>query len=112
MNNEIKEILEQLKWYKKIGKKDIMFPEHLLTNKKAFLLLDYITNLHNENERIEKEYKSKVNEIGKLISIIYKAIKYIKANCSYDEDTNMCCDDLFCGDADELINILEEINER
>ena len=40
-----------------------------------------------------------------------KTIEYIKANCSYDEDTNMCCDDLFCGDVDDLLNILQNGSE-
>lgn len=54
MNDEnIKEILKQLEWYRKIGKKDVYYPECVLPNKKAFILLDYITNLQQENERLK-----------------------------------------------------------
>lgn len=55
MNDEIKEILEQLEWYRKIGKKDVYYPECVLPNKKAFILLDYITNLQQENEYLKKQ---------------------------------------------------------
>ena len=48
MNDEIKEILEQLEWYRKIGKKDVYYPECVLPNKKAFILLDYIINLQQD----------------------------------------------------------------
>jgi hypothetical protein len=87
---------------------------------------DYITNLQRENERLkmyndmlrkdidsflkdrekaEKEYKSKVDDIGKLTSNIYKAIKYINEN---DKFSNIAGCYEFYGDPDELINILED----
>jgi len=44
------------------------------------ILRNYITNLQEENERLEKEYKSKVDDIGKLTSRIYKAIEYYKTH--------------------------------
>ena len=56
MKEEIKEILEQLEWYRKIGKKNICYPECVLPNKKAFILLDYITSLQEENERLKNGY--------------------------------------------------------
>lgn len=74
--------------------------------------LDFIGEQNKYIDKLEKGYKNKVDEIGKLTSRIYKAIEYIKANCSYDEDTNMCCDDLFCGDVDNLLNILQNGSEN
>ena len=70
MNDEIKEILEQLEWYRKIGKKDVYYPECVLPNKKAFILLDYITNLQQENEELKKKldrryYKNEYERIKK-----------------------------------------------
>lgn len=87
MKDEIKEILEQLEWYRKIGKKDVFYPEYVLSNKKAFMLLDYITNLQktqetlikNDNEIItnlqeENEYNNYCNEElrKKITNLEYK----------------------------------------
>lgn len=41
---------------------------------------DKIKELQQEKEKLEKEYKSKVDDIGKLTSIIYKARKMIFDN--------------------------------
>jgi len=70
-------------------------------------VLDYITNLKQENERIEKEYKSKVDEIGKLISRIYKAIEYIKNSLiPYGDEWHW--DDAYIRDyVVELLNLLQ-----
>lgn len=65
MNDEIKEILEQLEWYRKIGKKDVYYPECVLPNKKAFLLLDYITNLQ---QRIDNAIEYCDKEIRNIIA--------------------------------------------
>ena len=104
MNNDIKEILEQLEWYRKIGKKDVFYPEYVLSNKKAFMLLDYINNLQEENERLkelcdkyEEEHNTTFNYWKQLIKEDYKsrcekAIEYIKDNLYYcvdNDDTNL-----------------------
>ena len=84
MNKEIKEILEELKWYRKIGKKDIYYPEYVLSNKKSFILLDYITNLQKKSEILEKnnklliQQKSRMyNDLDQITDRIDKAIEYI-----------------------------------
>lgn len=66
MDDEIKEILEQLEWYRKIGKKDLYYPERVLTNKKAFLLLDYITNLQQENETLHENNQNMQEEMARV----------------------------------------------
>ena len=97
MNREIKEILEQLEWYRKIGKKDVFYPEYVLSNKKAFMLLDCIINLQKENERLINENETIKNVRYMIDETIYKsridkAIEYIKDNLYYcvdNDDTNL-----------------------
>ena len=76
MKNEIKEILESLD---KISKAEY-YPEDLLTYKECHLLLDYITNLQEEN----KKFKNWINVLNKnnhnYKSRIDKAIEYIENN--------------------------------
>lgn len=90
-------------------------------------LLDYITNLQQENERLEKqleylrtdEYLNQVkwernfNETmnKELKSRIEKAVEYLKGNACYTE-SNIFVDDLCCDECMELLNILNgESNE-
>ena len=77
MNDEIKEILKEIECYKN---EELCLI--LLSQKENNALLDYISNL----QQIEKEYKSKVDDIGKLTSRIYKTIEYIQEN--YNELTD------------------------
>ena len=65
MNDEIKEILESLD---KIAKAEY-YPEDLLTYKECQLLLDYITNLQEENQRLKNlcdKYEEEHNTTFKL----------------------------------------------
>ena len=69
MNNEIKEILREAKEFQYID----------LNIEETDLLLDYITNLQEENERLKEENKhifSKVNDDKLLIS---NAMNYAEA---------------------------------
>ena len=126
MNDEIKEILEQLEWYRKIGKKDVYYPEYVLPNKKAFILLDYITNLQRDNEmyaQLKDEYEEEIKELQQEIERqskaqvilddmladynyrINKAIEYIK-NCEIvDKDKKYpLLEEQF---GEDLLNILQ-----
>ena len=52
MKDEIKEILE---YYKRTNKNHFGYEQDkIITYKEAQILLDYITNLQEENERLEK----------------------------------------------------------
>ena len=80
MSDELKEILESLD---KIAKAEY-YPEDLLTYKECQLLLNYITNLQEENEELKKE-KKKISQqhiytLDKLIETQTKnenAIEYL-----------------------------------
>ena len=101
MNNEIKEILYNLKMY--VNDKYLL--EDAIENKEqAKILLDYITNLQSkieayelfdnqkitnlqeENERLEKglEYAKRIEKDYK--TKFNKAIEYIENNTLYSED--------------------------
>ena len=73
MTNEIKEILDKLKNH----------IEHIhfanLTNYELRLLLDYITNLQEENERLNRRIQIKDAWAGLLIDIGYDYDGYNKA---------------------------------
>lgn len=87
MNNEIKEILDRLKYCKEHDEEDNYYPEDIFFKDDPYILLDYITNLQ---ERIDK------------------AIEYIewqKDNPQYDNIWRKY-------ECDSLINILQgEDNE-
>lgn len=100
--HEMQQLIKHLQQESEKLKGRIEFLEDINSDQYA-----YIKELQQENERLEHDNIDMINQLGKIISRIYKAIEYIKANCSYDEDTNMCCDDLFCGDVDDLLNILQ-----
>lgn len=82
--DEIKEILEQLEWYRKIGKKDVYYPECVLSNKKAFILLDYITKLQEQ---------------------LHQAIQYIKSQQVIFKDYDIVVDN-------QLKNLLEILGDK
>ena len=57
MNNEIKDILDEMLWqFEKYPNDDF-----IIKNKESRILLDYITNLQEENERL-KERLEKIYE--------------------------------------------------
>lgn len=111
MTEEIKEILESLN---KIAKTEY-YPEDLLTYKECEILLNYITNLQKENEKLKEENKrifSRVNDDELLISNAMnyaelqdykqrneKAIEYIEER----KNLNWYADGVFVY---ELLNIL------
>ena len=79
MNKEIKEIIDKLKdgnWYDELDLTGEMWIE--LRWKETHLLLDYITNLQQENERLKEDkrklieyiYKYPVNACHELINIL------------------------------------------
>ncbi len=116
MNEEIKEILDRFNKVKSASNKLSYYPEDLLNRKDMWLLLDYITNLQQENERLKKqleylrtdEYLNQVkwernfNEtMNKELNLrIEKAVEYLKSK----EDSLFITfsDDML--DHDELID--------
>ena len=83
MDKEIEEILDFIK--KQIEKETLSYePDVELSKEEAKLLLDYITNLQEENERLNLElsgYREAILRDDKLLglkSIINKAIEYIE----------------------------------
>ena len=64
MKDEIKEILEYI-------------DDRVIPNEKWNVVKDYITNLQQENERLDNNNIDMINQLGKVISIIYKAIEFI-----------------------------------
>jgi hypothetical protein len=79
MNKEIKEILDRLFVYRNENNEMKYQPEDILTIEDVWLLLDCITNLQKENERLKEENKrifSKVNDDELLIS---NAMNYAEA---------------------------------
>lgn len=122
MNEEIKEILDRLN--------NIPMGELYaccLEDSECKLLLDYITNLQEENEILkldvittEKNYNNFKDMYEKHIkedfnyAINYqdyksrceKAIEFIKEEAGYDEEIRSCCCDLLYSDCDKLIELL------
>lgn len=93
MSKEVKEILENLD---KIAKAEY-YPEDLLTYKECQLLLDFITNLQEENERLQQriEFKNTFNNFlnNKYRLRCEKAIEHIKEHqliytSQYEEESN------------------------
>ena len=97
-------------------------------------VLNYITNLQQrveqlekENQKLKKAVKEKViatcntcEDYGicphsyreyDLENIRKEAIKLIKEDACYDEDWNRCCDDLSLSVCDEVLNILNKGSE-
>ena len=73
INKEIKEIIEALKPLENIKEHQLY-----LTTKEQKILLDYITNLQEENERLKERVQIGQNAFLSLTSKINKAIDYIK----------------------------------
>ena len=119
MNNEIKEIIYNLIRFRDEGNK--FQPEDILTIEDVWLLLDYITNLQERCEYLERSNNRREDEIMSLRdecvdgetykSRNEKAIEYIKEHIKYE------CDDTISGMSfysyhlydfkkEELLNIL------
>ena len=113
MNEEIKEILDiTLDYLEGI---DETRNTKILTTNETNILLDYITNLQKENERLKHQLnqeKPNYLQIWQLEDRIDKAVEYIKENCSYEEDTKYCYDDLCSSDVNNLLNILQNGSEE
>lgn len=109
MKDEIKEILDRLKI------KSDRYNHHLKYNMsyenkdedyKAYLLLDYITNLQDENKVLLEKYST--------IQILYnssklkndKAIKYIKEHIRIDDEYPAYME-MLVEEKNELLNILQ-----
>jgi len=79
MTNEIKEILDRLEgrknWYLHQQKNNGVFNDE---DYMAYMLLDYITNLQEENERLKEWKEDLLNENIELENIRKEAIEYIK----------------------------------
>lgn len=111
MNYEIKEILEELKekneTYKECSGNGIIENEYY----KSHILLDYITNLQQENERLnnmldkaDNKNLSLIEEINDKQDIIDKAIEY-----NYELQERYCHGAIF----DELVaSKIYEITEK
>lgn len=123
MNEEIKEILEELQRkndrYNYYLKEDISFSDE---DYKSHLLLDYITNLQQENERLKKNLKKKPSILAfDYTSDVYKelydyksrnekAIKHIEEEAiiydSYDGEDSFL-EDINQNYCNELLNKLQ-----
>lgn len=84
MTNEIKEILEYLKDIKTYSRDEIGYYKDLYGSQ-IDVLLEYITNLHEEIERQEKSQVILDNQNAELQGRIDKAIEYIKEHCIDDD---------------------------
>ena len=93
MNKEIKEILDKLKdtadtsFFAICGTKEELenMPKSIskalrITDKHAKLLLDYITNLQEDNELRQQDINNLAYQLAKEKEIKRKAIEYIKEN--------------------------------
>lgn len=116
MNNDIKEILDKLN---KLCYDDycLEFSVDYIERKEEKLLLDYITNLQEENKRLKEENKMTDEQIEKTLefvsehiykSRIDKAIEYINNHClcEYKPDVDLGYDNYENIDND-LLNILQ-----
>ena len=91
MNNEIKEILDRLFVYKNENDEMKYQPEDILTIDDVWLILDYITNLQEENEELKANLEMYENgvyfssENDKLQERIDKAREYIECGKTFDD---------------------------
>ena len=107
-NNQ--ELLE--KWHKNNDKIVNLISENERLKENNSNMQEEMARVWEENERLKtvkpcmlnfqecyvvKDYKSRCE----------KAIEYIKDNCSYEEDTKYCYDDLCSSDVNDLLNILQ-----
>ena len=115
MSDEIKEILRTLK--AKSTRYEYCLKENISYNDESYeahLLLYYITNLQQENERLKDSLetmtftaKVKQEAVDSLISRIDKAVEYIKdSGISFLNLANQRC---FCNNqcADKILTILQ-----
>lgn len=59
MNDEIREILDNLIKNKECLKNETYYPEDLINGEDLISLLDYITNLQNENQKLKEKLNCK-----------------------------------------------------
>ena len=125
MNDEIKEILDYLKKNKEFFNKQDGYLS--FSYKYCDKLLDYITNLQEENEdlkdrlkvmehfknslleeneRLSVELNQNMIERNNYLSRCEKAIEFIKDEAGYDEEIRSFCCDLLYSDCDKLIELL------
>ena len=103
MPNEIKEILDRLKDDTYVPLEDNR--EYKLLDKgDDTILLDYITNLQEENKQLrennfsmQEEMCLRWNELDKLQQRIDKAVEYI-SNCGCDDEAIDNIEDILRGD--------------
>ena len=86
MNNEIKEIIDRFNFVKKEPNKLSYYPEDLLTREEMWLLLDYITNLQEENKELKKYFESDMEIRAKLLTRIDRLNNIIKVKTDFIEE--------------------------
>jgi len=106
MNKEIKEILDYLK--ESATKQNLYFE---INPEKAKKLLDYITNLQEENQALKNQLdfiEEQNHIIDKLQEKIDKAIEYIKSCNNKEKLESMFLDENYISNygAKDLLNIL------
>jgi hypothetical protein len=105
MNKEIKEILENMKKWSVDG--NLYFE---INDEKAKLLYDYITNLQEENNRLNNQYDLMENSLDEKQEVIDKSIEYLNTNSllnfEHNEEQNI---DLITDTKakEDLLNILQ-----
>ena len=119
MNNEIKEILDRLlKYFKESNINDFGYEQDkLISYEEAQILLDYITNLQEENENLKLSLKDRLkysDELDEKIERIDKAIEYIithrEAVDEKDQTIIYWLSDDF--DEEDILNILQGGNNE
>ncbi|MBQ4031326.1 MAG: hypothetical protein II625_06195 [Bacilli bacterium] len=76
MNDEIKEILAYFEEYVKIT--DMHDSEPMLNWKDLKIVLDYITNLQQENKKLSKQHLATIDKLIETQQRIEKAVEYIE----------------------------------
>ena len=119
MNKEIKEMLEQMKIIQETGKdkNGIKVDGFGLQQYDLKILLDYITNLQQENERLAEAYYNKQDEYNKLFNHlindkprerIKKAIEYINKCVSMQLESDYLLNrTILAQNINNLLNILQ-----
>lgn len=115
MNDEIREILDKIQ--NVVNHKEASYNALIETKAEDYKqLLDYITNLQEENENTKEKAKNYLDiyeEMFDYKSRVEKAVDYIKNNISwyYDEDLDESIyQDVVNGD--DLLNILQNGSEN